>query len=532
VNPETQALIDAALKHARNPYQLADMPPWFEAYRDGQIKAINQIMAAYSRGVRMVVLDAPTGSGKTLIGETVRRLLGGTALYVCNNKTLQDQFSGDYPYASVMKGRSNYPTWGGGEKITADDCTWSKERPCSWCPFKSVCPYEVAKQKAIHNRISVLNTAYLMAEFQGPGRFAGRDVVILDEADTLESSVMSHVGLEISRRRVAELELGEPKKVTVEGEWIEWVDEAIRTVDRVMPVLHEGETDVQPIRNYNYLSRLSMSLRSLRKSLDDGGWVYTGKNGQVSFKPVRVNEVSPLVLWPTGKRFLLMSATMISAEAELDWHGWDAPYEFIQMDSEFPVENRRVKVVSCANMSKKVWEVDKLCDGISRVLDRHPDERVLVHTVSYDLAKEVSGYLKRSGRRPVSTYNQAVDRERALSSFKRTRGGVLVASSMDRGVDLPDDLCRVVVVAKVPFPNLGDRQISARLYRTPGGQTWYNIQAVRTLVQMTGRATRHSTDFSTSYILDSQFERMLWTKCRPLFPAWWVEALDWRDRLS
>jgi Rad3-related DNA helicase len=115
----------------------------------------------------------------------------------------------------------------------------------------------------------------------------------------------------------------------------------------------------------------------------------------------------------------------------------------------------------------------------------------------------------------------------SLSGFKRSVAGVLVAPSMDRGVDLADDLCRVVVIAKVPFPYLGDRQVSARLH-SPGGQTWYNVQTIRSIVQMTGRATRHSSDRSTSYILDSQFERQVWWKGRQLFPGWWTDALDWR----
>lgn len=529
MKPETQAVIDAALKRLAMPYEgIGELPHWLTEYRPFQIEAIDRIVEAYRDGTRMVVLDAPTGSGKTLIGETVRRLVGGSGLYVCNNKTLQDQFAADFPDAKVVKGRSNYPTWETELQVTADDCNFTRTRPCSWCPEKASCPYEVAKLDAVTSRLAVLNTAYFMAETNGPGAFKNRDLVVLDEADTLETSVMGFAGLQVSRRRVEELGLGEPGKVTKEEAWLDWIDESIPIVDGAIPLLHDDERDVDVVRNWNYLMRLAGSLRSLRKQMLEGGWVYTGKDGAVSFKPVRVHELSPALLWGNGKRFLLMSATTISAEAELDWHGWNEPYEVVQMGSTFAPDTRRVKIVSCADMSRKANEREELADGLRRVLARHPNERVLVHTVSYDLTSYVRDVVKKSGRR-CFTYNQTAGRVRALEQFRRTRGSVLVAPSMDRGVDLPDDLCRVVVIAKVPFPYLGDRQVSARLH-APGGQQWYNIQTVRSIVQMTGRATRHKDDWSVSYVLDRQFERV-WSNGRRLFPSWWTDALDWRDKL-
>ena len=529
MNPETQALVDAALKRLAMPYDVT-MPEWVQEYRPHQIEAIDRILEAFRDGTRMVVLDAPTGSGKTLIGETVRQLVGGRGLYVCNNKTLQDQFARDFPYARVVKGRSNYATWETELPVTADDCNHTSSRQCSWCPSKRVCPYEIAKHEALDSDIAVLNTPYYMAETNGPGLFKARDLVIFDEADTLEPAVMNFAGLQVSRRRVEQLGLGEPGKVTKEETWIDWIDEAIPIIERAIPVLNEDNERIQEIvRDWNYLNRLSASLKDLRKAMLEGGWVYTGKDGAVSFKPVTVSDISPQLLWPNGKRFLLMSATTISAEAELEWHGWQAPYEVVTMGSTFDPKIRQVKVVSCADMSKKANERDELAQGIRAVLARHPNERVLVHTVSYDLTLFVKDVVKKSGRK-VYSYNQSLGRERALDQFKRSKGGVLVAPSMDRGVDLPDDLCRVVVIAKVPFPYLGDRQVSARLHAR-GGQTWYTVQTIRSIVQMTGRATRHKDDWSVSYILDSQFERNVWAKGRQLFPQWWVESLDWRDRL-
>jgi Rad3-related DNA helicase len=84
------------------------------------------------------------------------------------------------------------------------------------------------------------------------------------------------------------------------------------------------------------------------------------------------------------------------------------------------------------------------------------------------------------------------------------------------------------VILKVPFPNLGDKVVSARYYSGREGKTWYTLNTVRTLVQMTGRAVRSDTDWAVTYILDSAFSDRLWYNGgRGMFPQWWKDALVW-----
>src|SRR5579863_7757582 len=108
--------IEAVLEKARlrrvtkkNPL-LADLPSWVVDYRPHQVDAVTKLVGALERS-DLCVLDAPTGSGKTLIAETVRRLgRYESSIYICSSKGLQDQFQRDFPYAKVLKGRRNYPT--------------------------------------------------------------------------------------------------------------------------------------------------------------------------------------------------------------------------------------------------------------------------------------------------------------------------------------------------------------------------------------------------------------------------------------
>src|SRR5207244_520813 len=98
---------------------------------------------------------------------------------------------------------------------------------CRFCVSVHTCPYEVAKQEAISHDTAVLNTSYLLTEGNGPGRFKGRDLVILDEADTLEQELMRYVSVSLSRSTCLRYGLTEPAKVTVADAWREWLDRAV-----------------------------------------------------------------------------------------------------------------------------------------------------------------------------------------------------------------------------------------------------------------------------------------------------------------
>src|SRR2546423_12028209 len=93
------------------------LPDWFHTFRDHQINAIEEILDAYRSGASVVVLDAPTGSGKTLIAESVRQLLrNGTG----------DSLSGTF-----TGGRASTDSGSNGHRI------WSDHRTVYVCSTKS-----------------------------------------------------------------------------------------------------------------------------------------------------------------------------------------------------------------------------------------------------------------------------------------------------------------------------------------------------------------------------------------------------------
>jgi ATP-dependent DNA helicase DinG len=204
------------------------------------------------------------------------------------------------------------------------------------------------------------------------------------------------------------------------------------------------------------------------------------------------------------------------------------PYAFVRSPSTFPPQSRPIYVYPIAEVKRANNEsaYPILARGVDEVAKKHPDSRILVHTVSYDLARYLVANCEKHAKQRAISYESAKDRQRAIDRYLNSPRSILIASSLDRGIDLPADDCRAIVVCKVPFPNLGDKQISARLH-SPRGQLWYNVKTVRSIVQSTGRGMRSADDYCESYILDKQFITMIWKKNRNLIPSWWAEALIW-----
>lgn len=565
------ATVEAQLEDPRSPlWGDPPLPSWVQSFRPEQVDAIITTVNHFISGADVVLLNAPTGTGKTLIGECVRRLMNAKhTLYAPDSKDLQDQFVRDFPYAKLLKGRANYPTFDRPDlfddrfnPITAADCTkksvtlpgcsncvvQSSEKPvwhCNWCHPNPLfnCPYEIAKRDALAARLAILNTSYFLAEANSAGRFGWNDktgtpdrFVVIDECDVLESTLMNQVEVYISAKRIKELGLNFPEKKTVESSWIEWVEEhalpkVTQHAQTALQAIKNGDDSPTQLRWWRYTDQLAQRLTMLRESLMSSNAVYDGyEDGNIRFQPVQVAPFAPKMLWRHGAAWLMMSATIIDPLEFVDSLGVERAglrWEIVNVDSTFPAERRPIHVKHAANMvyREKDTAWPRMAEMVKRVLEHHPEDRVLVHTVSYAFTQYLYEQLRNSGR-TVLLYASAKERAKVLADYKRLEAAVLLAPSMDRGVDLKDDLCRVVVICKVPWANLKDKRVAARKF-SKGGQIWFVVQAIRKLIQMSGRGMRSAEDRCDTYVLDEQFTSVIWKQHKNLLPKWWREAIDW-----
>lgn len=330
------------------------LPPWADSLRPQQVSAIQEIIREFNNNKNIIFLDAPTGSGKTLIGEMVRRNLDCRGIYLCSSLALQSQFSRDFPEAAVLKGRSNYPTADNMYKfptITAADCI--KERitvpacvdcdphdcdermHCKWCHPVSSCPYEVAKATAIRSQLVCTNTYYFLYEANYIGTLTlNRGLIVVDEADTLETIILSFVTVQVSSKQAREYGIEAPSKKTVESAWVEWADSAKKILSDCLKSATARGSSLEGIRFRKRTERLLENVKRLNNpdsGLRAGGWVYTGYDkGDIAFKPIKVDNLANDFLWRHCKRWLLMSATMISFQTMVDSLGID--YQPVSME--------------------------------------------------------------------------------------------------------------------------------------------------------------------------------------------------------
>ena len=77
------------------------------APRPLQEKLIEEIQEKIDSGVRVVLLSAPTGIGKSLIAASVAGYFG-SSFVVTASKHLQDQYTKDMPWLKPNKGMPNF----------------------------------------------------------------------------------------------------------------------------------------------------------------------------------------------------------------------------------------------------------------------------------------------------------------------------------------------------------------------------------------------------------------------------------------
>jgi ATP-dependent DNA helicase DinG len=99
---------------------------------------------------------------------------------------------------------------------------------------------------------------------------------------------------------------------------------------------------------------------------------------------------------------------------------------------------------------------------------------------------------------------------------------VLCTPSMMEGVDLAGDLARFAIIAKIPYPSLGDKSLKKRITRDPW---YYDYLTVRSFVQALGRSVRSETDSCTTYVLDECFSAFR-GKNKNTIPQYILEAVQ------
>lgn len=499
-------------------------------FREYQLDAIKFIVESKKK---VVVCCLPTGAGKSLIGATAASVMGG-GIYMVHSKPLQIQLQDDFSELPILWGRGNYRCLQSQLEASCGECGHSSGYPCGH--KNDDCYYTVAKKKALRSNIKILNYDYWMTETNYVGQFSGEDLIIVDEADSLENAISKFIGLDFSYGMMRLIGIGPPKYKTTSsdksiGYWKAWAHDAEGKVSKMLKelgaVLSCEHPDGDLLKRRERLSGIWNKLQMFIGAVDES-WIYDEKSydGRVniSFRPKWINEeLAYKFIWGKAGKFVLMSATFPPLPVlakELGLKMVDMAYK--EFPSTFPVENRPIVLHPVVNVTHKTEdkELYKAIDAIRYLLGKHKVEKGLIHTVSYKLRDMVMGI----GDERLVTHNGG-DKIESIEAFKRSdKPLVMVSPSSERGISLDGDMCRWCVWLKAPYLSLGDKLVSARVYRDYIGNMWYKSNAIQTVVQGCGRLVRSKEDYGIVYVLDAQIVKLL-TENPSMAPMWWREAI-------
>jgi Rad3-related DNA helicase len=488
---------------------------------------------------KIVILEAATGSGKSLCGMTAGSSMGGVT-YLVHSKILQNQITDDFPEAKSLFGRSNY-TCLINPAITCDECHSTKSSPCD---KKYSCLYEVKKREVLAAKYKILNYDYFLSEANYVGRFSGAPFVVIDEADNLENTLINFTTLTFTPyalRRMDMLDLSATLKMTskFKDQLLEsWKDFGRQASYRVKAIIKKMSEDIEGwgqnlndsqtkvikerVRVVRLLEKIDLFLRNV-----DQDWILDIQEGKLIFRPLWMTpELANEYLWDHGNKFVLMSASFYPRNILAKCLGLDIDdMDYHMVPSQFPIENRPIYIYPVANMTAKTVDVElpKLVPVIKQIADARPDVKGIVHAVSYKLAHQIVDLIKD----PRFVTHNSDDRQDVLTNFVNSIGNqILVSPSLERGVSLEEDKCRLIIIAKAPYLSLGDRIISTRLYSTKYiGNEWYKATMMLTLLQMAGRGVRSKEDFCECFILDAQAKKAI-TERPGFLPEWWLQAIN------
>ena len=485
----------------------------FKSPRPDQLETISEIIDAVSRGYRYIVLEAGTGTGKSAIAATLSSIYENSYILTVT-KQLQDQYIEDFSNICLVKGRGNFRCHKDMELSCDEGRCITGEEACE--NPKTDCDYYIQKHRALNSKTVISNYHYMFLELNYVGDFKKRNLLICDEAHNLENVIMSQLKLEFSLSDLSnylKLDITDGMLYELENGdydvWLMFIQEVrekyLAELERIKDVKrpHLAEKIAFIKREISDCNRFIENI-----AYDPYSWVfdYNPDYEILEFKPLKVDRYAKNTLLAYGEVCIFMSASV------LDWKFFskclgireDEIYP-IRRKSPFDLKRNPIKSLGEYDMSRKCinGNAPKTLDAIRSILERHKNEKGIIHTVSKSCKDYLIDNLDDSRLMEHNTSNRAEQLEKFKSSKEPL---VLVSPSMNEGVDLPGDLCRFQIIYKLPYPDLGDKQI---MMRANADGDWYDYKTSLALVQTYGRGMRFEDDYCVTYFIDSRISEFV-----------------------
>lgn len=539
--------------------------------RGDQVKYINEIIDTFlNKKKKIVVLSAPTGTGKSIIGAVVAEVLhqrrnptqfeGASFLATATNMLGQqylDTFGDEDQTFVFVKGASNYECGAmslvEGEQKTAEDCQYvlfkKTAQGSTLNQFCDPCEYRRVKARRLHSRHLILNYAYYFTERMGPQNLPMRTCAVFDEAHLINDLYTEFCSVKFNERQIetfkSDIEKVCPtnqqlfkqvqllKQLLVAGkvndtnyeDYLQALASAYYELAEAANSLAERNS-TKP-REFAAASKLARkyggaALRCLDfvESKASRVFDYTPRDPKIKDSIHEIN-VKPIFV---GTRFndlinsefvLLMSATITERFVRRTLSIAAEDLGYIRLPPQFNPANKKViffrpQVLNMGTMAQKET-IDKLCNSVVQIVKHHTakGERGLILAPSFALTKTVAEAVRN-----------------ALGSkteiFEHVRGAKL-AEEIEYFKDFSGEAA--VFLTPSGFEGLdlpGDLSRFQILLKAPFASLGdrriktiadsfpdiYQLVCLTKIVQGAGRSVRGPDDYATTYILDSRAQSM------------------------
>lgn len=525
--------------------------------RDIQIEALNFVKQHINRGKKYIMLNMPTGVGKSYFSVMVMNwylnYINDDARFdlLTNSKILQKQYTREFPFISSLKGKNSY---------TCDtyncSCQEGKEmnkalkKTCTNCPYdKAVSSWMISKT-ALTN-FHLFDTLHLFATNMIEKKEC--NVLIIDEADNFESVLCDYISMKISSRSLKLLGFSDininhihndMKNIKNIFQYVDYIDNTfILTLENLESNLKEKLANHSIIQSEKI--KLSKNLTNIMGALsvynsfiidiksEEGNinnWAFDmEKNDNKQFpinytvQPVWSKKYLYDVIFKHYDHVIFMSGTILDKDIFAYMNGLDlSQCAYYSVNSPFDVKNRPIYFPKgigkmTFNDKKETWKNQK--GFIDKIIKKNKDTKGIIHTTNYEISQWIEESFSNNKR---FIFHTSETRDEALyKHMHSTEPTILVSPSMMNGVDLKDDLSRFQIIMKIPYPNISSNKIKKR--QQDFGE-WYNWKTCADLIQMYGRSIRSEEDNAETYILDDSFSNILKFNYKYL-PNWFTEAI-------
>lgn len=495
------------------------LPAKYREFRAGQLDAIEWGLTSPKP---YLAANAPTGTGKSVMGIGNALASGSRAVYLTATRGLEDQITADFSTVGLVdvRGKANYPCSVYTKLRTSRSCDYGHEQGCS-LSRTTACPYQAAVAAANSKNLVSTNYSYWLHARQNSTNALAVDkpveMLICDEAHSAFDELARFLQITLSHDELnddAELKLARLKSLgsglmneSSAAHWRSWAERKRQWIAREMLRLRSLYQTLAAAKQEEgeYYASLEESRRKTKAILAmDENWVWEMTEEGVSFDVIWPGRYANL-LWSGVPRILLLSATLRPYTLALLGIAKDK-YDFREFKNDWPPNRGLVYYLPTVRLNYRSTPDDyrQIAAMIDRIIESRRDRKGIIHTVSYDRMRLILSFSRYAH---CMFYNHS-SRESAATADRFRRAdppAVLISPSFATGWDFAYDQCEYQIISKVPFPHSESRVMKER-FKDEKYRTYITMFEI---IQMIGRGRRAHDDRCETFILDKSLPIVL-----------------------